>query len=166
MAYNNRNSRSNDRYQDNRGSRSSSRSNRGGQQRKTTQTYHPLFTIYLGYPDGQNKMNFSIKPFEDREGNPTEITKEQWLAIASDMYDGEFVLRGTLWEHDGEFSQANGNLRLTGDELEQYPAQRRTKSKAQAPRGQAKPKYTEPEVDEEEIDFYEDETETEEDLPM
>lgn len=183
MAYNNnrnsnRSSRNDDQYEnrgrntrsgnysDNRSSYNRSSGGRGGrQQQQSDQTYHPLFTIYLGYADRKGKMSFSIKPYEDKEGNPTEITKEQWLAIAADMYDGDFVLRGSLWENEGQYSMANGNLRLTEEELEQYEeTKKKTKApaKGKAPARSSKPKYTEPEIDEEEDEVEYDDESTEE----
>jgi len=147
MPYNSRN-------QDNR--KSSKR-----QPPKKTEKYYPLFSTYLGYPDRNGRMTISIKPYTDKNDNGTEITKEQWLAIAEAIYDGEFALRGSLWENEGEYSSANGNFRLTEEDLEQFPA-KRAKPKPPATK-RSKPVYQEPEEDEEEEEF--EETESEADIP-
>jgi hypothetical protein len=97
----------------------------------------------------------------------SEISLEEWLLACEMAYKGEMVLAVSLWETDGQFCSATGNLRLTDldlEAIEEYGAGGK-KKKAKAPAkasSSRKPRYEVPEEDDEDIEDEVEEEETEE----
>jgi hypothetical protein len=113
--------------------------------------YFPILSVFMTEKAGRYGLDFKAHQ-NSKQSLYDTLTKEEFLFLMAAVYDGDYIIRGSLWDADDGINVMSGNFRLTNEDLDELrEAMGGSKQKkAKAKKAPVKPVYVEPEEEEEE----------------